>query len=228
MVQPRYNTRPAHQIIAGLAKNVGLESAFGFTARQSVEAQIKPTGHAIAALDKDGVWQEESTRASHSITFATPSGKVEFASDALKTAGFDALPEFHPPFAEPDLQSFRLLTGHEFAHTGTSTQNNRYLAALADENQLWIHPARAARLGIEDESWVVVKSATGEVRVKAKLTEGIYPEAVWLTHGYGHTARGQKLAFGKGVNDNFLVEDRAEPIAGGAALGETIVKVGRG
>ncbi|MBI4788221.1 MAG: molybdopterin-dependent oxidoreductase [Chloroflexi bacterium] len=228
VVKPRHDTRPAHEIIAGLAKSVGLESAFGFTARQSVEAQVKPTTESLTALDNDGVWQEDYKPVNGVARFATPSGKVELVSDTLKKAGFDPLPAYEPPLAEPGLHDFRLLTGHEFAHTGTSTQNNRYLAALCDENQLWIHPARAARLGIENGSWVVVKSATDQVRVKAVLTEGIHPEAVWLAHGYGHGTRGQTRAFAKGANDNILTADRAEPMAGGAVLGETIVTVGRG
>lgn len=227
VVSPRYDTRPGHAIIAGIAKSAGLESAFGVTARQSVEAQIKPTGQTFDSLDKDGVYQE-SKPAGGEIVFATPSGKVELASDSLKGAGFDALPTYSPPLTAPGLHEFRLLTGHDFAHTGTGTQNNRYLAALSDENQLWIHPARAARLGIENDGWVMVKSKIGEVRVKAKLTEGIYPESVWLAHGYGHGTTSQKISYGKGANDNLLIEDRAEPVAGGAAMGETIVTVARG
>ena len=64
--------------------------------------------------------------------------------------------------------------------------------------------------------------------IKARLTEGIHPEAVWLSHGYGHGVKNQKLAYGKGVNDNLLVGIRAEPIAGGAALAETLVTVRKG
>ncbi len=228
IVKPRHDTRSAHAIIAGLAKSVGLESAFGFTARQSLETQLRPTGETAELFDKHGVWQAKSDGVYGTPVFATPSGKVELASDALKKAGFDPLPIYEPPLKEPDLNSFRLITGHEVAHTGTSTQNYSYLAALSDENKLWVHPARAARIGVENDSLVVVQSETGEVRAKAKLTEGIHPEAVWLSHGYGHTAQNQKRSFGRGVNDNLLVGVRAEPIAGGAALAETIVTVKRG
>jgi len=228
VVNPRNDTRPAHAIIMGLAKNAGVESAFGFTAQQSIETQLKPASQTIASLEKSGVWRDKAEGVFGTLRFATPSGKIELASETLKKAGFDALPVYQPPFTIPDLHSFRLLTGHEFAHTGTSTQNNAYLAALSDENLLWIHPARAARLGVENDSWVLVKSDTGEVRVKAKLFEGIHPEAVWLAHGYGHTVKSQKLAYGKGANDNWLLTDRAEPMAGGASLSETIVRVSRG
>ncbi len=228
VVSPRHDTRAAHAIIAGLAKGAGLEAAFGFTARQSAEAQLKPTGEALLALDKQGVWRDKTDGVYGAPRFNTPSGKVELACAALKAAGFDPLPAYEPPLVEPDLQSFRLLTGHEFAHTGSSTQENPFLAALSAENRLWIHPARAARLGIEEDNWAVVKSEIGEVRVKAKLTEGIYPEAVWLAHGYGHLVKSRKSSLDKGVNDNLLVGVRAEPIAGGAALAETIVTVRRG
>ncbi len=228
VVSPRYDTRPAHAIIAGLAESAGIASAFTFTAKQSVETQMKPMGQTESTLEKQGVWRGKDDGLYGTPRFGTPSGKVELSCDALKTAGFDPLPVYEPPLTEPDLQSFRLLTGHEFAHTGTSTQENPYLAALSNENRLWIHPARAARLDINNEDWVVVKSEIGEVRVKARLTEGIYPEAVWLAHGFGHAVKSRQLELDKGVNDNLLVGVRADPIAGGAALAETLVTVRRG
>ena len=64
--------------------------------------------------------------------------------------------------------------------------------------------------------------------MKARLTEGIYPEAVWLAHGFGHAVKSRQLELDKGVNDNLLVGVRADPIAGGAALAETLVTVRRG
>jgi thiosulfate reductase/polysulfide reductase chain A len=228
VVNPRYDTRPAHAIIAGLAKSVKLESAFSYTARQSIEMQLMLTNETAATLDKHGIWRNETAKIYGTPRFKTPSGKVELACNSLSKVGFDPLPIFEPPSTQPDLHSFRLLTGHDFAHTGTSTQNNPYLAALSNENQLWLHPARAARLGIENGNPVLVRSETGEVRVEAKLTEGIHPEAVWLAHGYGHGVRSQKRSFNKGVNDNLLVGDHAESFAGSPALAETIVTVTRG
>ncbi len=228
VVQPRFDTRPAYAIIAGLAQRVGLEAAFGFNARQSVEAQLKPTGETAALLDKHGVWRLQEGSINGPLRLTTPSGKVELESDTLKKAGYSYLPVYEPPLTEPDAHSFRLLTGHDFAHTGTSTQSNAYLAALHDVNELWIHPLRAAQLGVEHGSLVVVKSESGQVRIAAKVTEGIHPEAVWLSHGYGHGAASQKLSLNKGANDNLLVSIRAEPITGSPALAETIVTVERG
>jgi thiosulfate reductase/polysulfide reductase chain A len=228
VVRPRHDTWPAHAIIAGLAKWVGIESAFPVTARQSVEKQLAPLGVTADTLAKAGVWQGKPFAVDTLPTFGTPSGKVELSSESLKNAGFDALPVYQAPLAAPDLKSFRLLTGAEYAHTGSSTQNNPHLAALSSENSLWIHPARAARLGIEQGGWAIVKSDIGEVRVRAQLTEGIHPEAVWLAHGYGHGVASAKVSYGKGANDNLLIGVRAEPIAGGASLAETIVTVSRG
>ncbi len=228
IVKARNDTWPAHRIIAILAQGAGLGAAFDFTARQSVEAQLKPTGETATLLDKQGVWQGKSEETSRPPHFATPSGKLELASSALQKAGLDPLPVYEPPLVTPDLNSFRLLTGHNFAHTGTSTQTNPYLSALSDTNELLMHPARAARLGVENGSWVVVKSNCGQVRVTARLTEGIHPDAVWLGHGFGHSVKGKGPTLRKGANDNELVEIRAEPAAGGACLAETIVSVSRG
>ncbi|MDP2727882.1 MAG: molybdopterin dinucleotide binding domain-containing protein, partial [Dehalococcoidia bacterium] len=111
--------------------------------------------------------------------------------------------------------------------TGTATQDNAYLHALSSENRLWISSTRAARLGIGQGDWVVVSSPTGEIRIRAHITEGIHPEAVFMVHGFGHSVRAQRLAYHGGVNDNGLTSEASEPIAGGAATGETIVRVRR-
>jgi len=118
--------------------------------------------------------------------------------------------------------------GKEAMHTQSTTQSNPWLASISSENRLWIHADRAARQGIENGDWVTVTSPVGEVRVRARVTEGIHPEVVYLAHGYGHGVQSQRLSYGKGANDNVLIADRVEPVGGGAALGETIVTVRKG
>ena len=71
-----------------------------------------------------------------------------------------------------------------------------------------------ARLGIADGDRVQVASEVGEVVMRARVTQAIHPEAVFLVHGYG-------------VNDSALLADRTEPFAGSGATGEAALLEGR-
>ena len=80
------------------------------------------------------------------------------------------------------------MVGRTAAHTHVSTQNNLYLSELVPENLLWINDQAADRLGIKDGEYVEVASplkTTG--KIKAKVTELIHPEAVFMLHGFGKT-----------------------------------------
>ena len=72
-----------------------------------------------------------------------------------------------------------------------------------------------------------MRSDAGAVRVRAHVTEGIHPQAVFLAHGFGARNRRLSLAAGRGANDNDLVTGRGDLAAGSAATGETIVSVAR-
>jgi thiosulfate reductase/polysulfide reductase chain A len=227
VVKPLYNTKPAYEIITGLARALGLGNYFTFSVRDVIKAQLAPLNLGLVDLARAGVWRQARAPA-YGASFATPSGKVELYCRRLRAAGFDPLPSFTPPHRRSRrADAFHLIHGRDFAHTGTATQNNAYLHALSPENYLWIHPARAARLGIGPGDWVLVESEVGQVRVRAHLTEGIHPKAVFLAHGFGHQVRAQRLAYNKGANDSALIPVTVEPIAGGAALGEVTVRLRR-
>ncbi|MHB1132667.1 MAG: molybdopterin-containing oxidoreductase family protein [Chloroflexota bacterium] len=228
VVEARFDSKPPVDIIQRLAGSVGLWTTVGFSVEDVAAAQLKPLGVDLAQLRARGVWRQTAVAGAQSLSFATPSGKVEVLSAALEAAGFDALPEYSPPLVRPDGgHSFRLLHGRESYHTGTGTQNNAWLHARARENRLFINADRAARLHIQDGDEVLARSEVGELRVRARVTQGIHPQAVFLMHGYGSQARAQRQAFGAGVNDNELVVDRSVGGSVSAAGAETIIQVTR-
>lgn len=226
VVATLYDSKSPAEIIGGLATALGLEAELAFSVEDVATARLQPLGIDLAQIREHGVWHQKGAPVAQAPTFATPSGKVEIASARLEAAGFRALPEYSPPLVRPNGgNTFRLLHGRESVHTGTGTQNNAWLHALAGENRLQINANRAARLGIRDGDEVMVRSEVGEVRVKAHVTEGIHPQAVLLMHGYGTRARAQRRAFGRRVNDNDLIVDRSGDMGVSAASCETIVQV---
>ena len=65
---------------------------------------------------------------------------------------------------------------------------------------LWIHPDRAAPLGIADGDEVDVNGGGRySGRMKANVTHWIHPDAVFMLHGYGATVPLATRALGLGV-----------------------------
>lgn len=228
VVKTLYDTRPAYEIITGMAQAAGIGEAFDFGIEDVIRDNLSPLGRDLATLSRDGIWREAKDPSYGVPSFSTPSKRIELYSRRIEEAGFDPLPAYSPPLVLPrEIDAFRLVQGREAAHTGTGTLNNAYLHGLSSENRLWISATRAARLGIKSGDMVLVTSQAGELRVEARVVEGIHPEAVFLAHGFGHNVRLQRLSYHRGVNDNGLVAVAKEPVAGGAASGETIVRVRR-
>jgi len=93
------------------------------------------------------------------------------------------------------------------------------------ENVLWINSKRAKELGIEDGDMVEVKSEQGKGIIKAKVTDFIHPEAVFMLHGFGHESPLALRSFKKGLSDALLQKNVSDEVGGSPGLHETIVEV---
>jgi len=117
------------------------------------------------------------------------------------------------------------VVGRNALHTHISTQNNPYLNEICPENELWINSRKAEDLGIQDGREVTVASKVGQGRLKAKVTDLIHPEAVFMLHGFGHESNLAVRCFQKGCSDAVLQENLSDRIGGSPALHETFVDV---
>ncbi|MBM4295687.1 MAG: molybdopterin oxidoreductase, partial [Deltaproteobacteria bacterium] len=155
----------------------------------------------------------------------TPSGKIELVSSLMENAGFPSFPEYQPVAVPPE-GHFRMMVGRCAAHTHVSTQNNVLLSELVPENELWINPGPAGKLGIKDGAYVELASPLGtNGRIKAKVTEFIHPEAVFMLHGFGKTVPVQTRCYQKGASDALLQENVSDKVGGSPALDETLVQI---
>ncbi len=228
-VSPRYDTRPGWQILKQLADRLGLGKYLPYETIEDIwNFQLQDLGVKIEDFDARGfvvlsdqtlLWDREE-----GLKFKTPSGKIELVSSLMENAGILSLPPYVPAAPAGD-DAFKLLVGRTAAHTHVSTQNNLYLSELVPENLLWINSRAAARLGIKDGSVVEVASPLGGARIKAKVTEMIHPEAVFMLHGFGKTVPAQTRCYQKGASDALLQENIADKVGGSPALDETLVQV---
>ena len=161
------------------------------------------------------------------LSFDTPSGKVEFWSDQLAAKGFDAVPKYtkHP---EAPADHFRLITGRSPVHTFSRTQSNPLLHDLVSDNEVWVHAATAARLGLKHRDWVRLKNQDGATsnRVRVKATQRIREDTVYMVYGFGHKAPMLKRANGRGASAAALNTRYAtDPLMGATSIHANFVQL---
>jgi thiosulfate reductase/polysulfide reductase chain A len=228
-VSPRYDTRPGWLILKQLAQRLDLDRYFPYETiediwnfqLQDMDVKIEDFNAKgfVALTDQTLLWDREK-----GLKFKTPSGKIELVSPLMESAGF---PSFLPykAAARSNNGTFKLLVGRTAVHTHCSTQNNLYLSELVPENVLWINNAPANRLGIKDGDLVEVVSPMATAKIKAKVTDFIHPEAVFMLHGFGKTVPAQTRCYMKGASDAILQENVSDQVGGSPALDETMVQV---
>ncbi|NIR41014.1 MAG: thiosulfate reductase, partial [Actinobacteria bacterium] len=130
---------------------------------------------------------------------------IELVSTALAEAGHAPLPRFEP-IDDPEPGSYRLLYGRHPAHTFAKTQNTPVVAELFPENVVWIAASEAARIGVHQrqEVWLQNQDGVVEGPVRARVTERIRSDCVFMVHGFGHRAPGLTRANGLGASDTAL------------------------
>jgi thiosulfate reductase/polysulfide reductase chain A len=228
-VSPRYDTMPGWLILKELADRLGVGNYLPFRNEEELlNFQLEGTGIKIEDFDAKGfvslseepiLWDRMN-----GIKFKTPSGKIEFRSSMLEQNGYPSFPEYRPVEPPPE-GTFRLIVGRCAVHTHVSTQNNPILSELVLENVLWIHPEGAEKAGIRDGQWVEVSSSQGTQTIRAKVTDQIHPEAVFMLHGFGRQVPAQTRCYGKGASDNVLLRNVSDPVGGSPGLHETFVTV---
>jgi thiosulfate reductase/polysulfide reductase chain A len=88
-----------------------------------------------------------------------------------------------------------------------------------------------ARLGLKSGDYVTLRNQDGVVsnRVKARVTEAIRPDCVYMVHGFGQTARGLRGAYLRGASDAQLITRYAtDPLMGGTGTNVNFVTIEQG
>ena len=137
----------------------------------------------------------------------------------------------HP---EPPPGMFRLLFGRSPVHTFGRTTNNRFLSTCYDENEIWINAEVARSLpafidkALHSGDYVVLRNQDGVVSnpIRAKVTQRIRGDCVYMVHGYGHSAKGLTFARGRGASDsNLVTQYKTDPIMGGTGMNVNFVSL---
>ena len=151
------------EILSTLLKRAGLGGDFeSFAARGPVHVPAEPV---IQFRD---------------LTFPTPSGRIEIASER---AAADGHPRVPLPLADPRpaQERLRLLSPSSSWSLNDTFANVAKIAAHVGPATISMHPADAAARGLAEGDPVVVANATGRLTMRLALTETV-PRGVALSH----------------------------------------------
>jgi thiosulfate reductase/polysulfide reductase chain A len=232
VVESPHDQKPNWWIAKKLAEKLGLGNYFPWKdVEEYINHRMTSAGLSFDELKKNGIilgakqpnYFDEGVPAE----FQTPSGKIEFYSLQLQQAGFDPVPKYKRPASGP-AGSFRLLYGRAPVHSFSRTQTNRILSDAMSENEVWLNANIAERYGLKSGDYIKLKNQDGVVsnKVKVKATERIRQDCVYMVHGFGHTAKGLKHAFGKGASDSqLLTRYETDPLMGGTGMNVNFVTI---
>lgn len=228
VIEPMWESKPAWWMAKQLGERLGLHEYFNYNDFDEVIAwQLDQLGISYEELKIKGVMVFPRKKGSPYIDpslpfkFNTPSGKVEFYSARLASAGFDPMPVY-TPYPEPEEGYYRLIYGRAPMHTFSRTANNPNLTDLMDENTVWVHPRVASLWRLEEGKYTYLKNQHGLIAtfpIKIRITERIRWDSVYMVHGFGHNQKDLSRAHGKGTNDTQLITNvMIDPLMGATGM----------
>ncbi len=242
---PLGESRNFVDVVCHLANELDLNLGFD-SARDFIEEACKATeGIAEAGgfeyIKKHGIWHDKTAQ----VEFVKRE-KVNLFSERLNKSGHAGLPSWmsHPDHKKLNNNELIMTTFKVPVHTHSRTQNCKWLMEIYHENPAWINAATADRLGIKENDWIKLESSIGELITKARVTQGVHPNAISISHHLGHWAFGEfasgeksfiniendsdsKLVWweNNGAHLNKIIPNYGDPISGAMCWNDTVVSV---
>jgi len=220
VIAPVGDSWPDWKIVFELGRRLGYGEDFPWqTAEEAIDYQLEPAGVTVADLranGKTGVRIEALKYNKYrEQPFKTPSGKVEFFSSRLATAGFAGVPFEHglgdDPISFADQSADYPMLGISGSRDIRFTNSQfRVIPALLRGGAgcvVDIHPDDAGRQGFAEGDRIGIATPKGAIEMTARLSTTIRPGSIRLAWGWGD--------FDPRASLNVLTEDdRRGPISG--------------
>jgi anaerobic selenocysteine-containing dehydrogenase len=205
LVEPPGECRNNHEVICALGKRLGAKHpGFDMTPRQLIDASLRQSGWGGLAELEAKRWidcQPDFAAAHYLNGFAYPDGKFRFKPDwptvpfqrwhrNTITTPLPELPDHWEVIEEADSEHpFRLATSPARGFLNSSFSETPTSRANEGRPEVMIHPQDAARCGVADGDAVVLGNRRGEVRLHAKLFDGVrrgvlIAESLWPNSAY--------------------------------------------
>jgi anaerobic selenocysteine-containing dehydrogenase len=155
--------------------------------------------------------------------WATPSGRLEFYSEALAAQGIAPMPDWAPDaIAARDAARWplKLLTAPGYYQSHTAFSGNVTLRRRAGAPECVLHPDEAAKRGVRDGDGVTLVNDAGEVRMQLRVSDEIAPGLVLVV---GQRSSGES----DDTTVNMLCSTRYSDIGEGATYQSTYLDIRR-
>ncbi|HEY4918749.1 MAG TPA: molybdopterin-dependent oxidoreductase [Xanthobacteraceae bacterium] len=228
LIEPPGECRSNHEVVAALARRLGARHpGFDMSPRELIDWTLQKSGWGTLGELEAKRWidcQPDFATAHYVHGFNWPDGKFRFKPDwpnvpfrsNYRSGPYEhmpALPDHWDVIEEADdAHPFRLATSpaRNFLNS-TFTETPTSQAKERDRPEVMIHPDDAAAAGIGDGAEVVLGNMRGEVRLHARLFDGVrrgvlIAESIWPNHAY---------ADGRGIN-TLTGADAIAPYGGAA------------
>jgi anaerobic selenocysteine-containing dehydrogenase len=222
--------------------NLGFRTAEEFVRMACARTPGVRAAGGVDYMKAHGIWSDRETEPA----VAAPA-RMNLRSEKLAVFGFDAIPGWMsaPEHAHLAPDELILTTFKVNVQTHSRTQNCKWLTELHHENPAWMHPEAAGRRQIRDGDLIIVESERGRLTTRARVTEGVHPKALAISHHCGHWAWGEyasgrrshghreeadsrnKWWKGNGSHPNRIIPNRGDPIAGSMCWNDTVVTVSK-
>jgi len=185
-IEPLGEALPNTEIFRRLARALGFDEPCFLDSDETLAATAIARHTDLATLRAAGwvrVGPPPGTARFANGGFDTPSGKVEFYSEAARQQGVDPLPDYIAPLehagsALAERYPLAMISPPARHFLNSSFVNVASLRASEGEPWLDIHPEDAAARGVEDQSYVRVFNDRGSVRLRARVTDRARPGVV--------------------------------------------------
>jgi len=233
-IAPQGEAKSNLAIFNRLARAMGLRDPCFDDTERDIVRQILGSGHPyVAGITLDDLMRGPVPLKVPGVVlgagrFPTPSGKIEFFSEAMARDGFDPLPAYIPvaesPEASPDLHRkypLYFLTPSGKAILNATFAETEAVARLDKRPTIEIHPEDARERGIRPGDLVRVRNDRGECYLFAEVCERVRP-GVTVATGLWWNAQCPG-----GGNVNKTTPDRPADIGGGSTFHTNLVQVER-
>jgi anaerobic selenocysteine-containing dehydrogenase len=210
---------PDWKIVFELGRRLGLERDFPWrTAEEAIDYQLEPSGITVAKLRENpmGIEASKTTYRKYLTEgFATPSGKVEIASERLREQGYEAVPYLKGwqgnPISFADRSCEFPMIGISGARTGQFTHSQFHtitsLLKREPEGYADLHPGDASALAIASGDLLKIETPRGHIGVRARISDVVHPGAVRIAWCWGGSNPDMNL-------NNLTDDDARNPVTG--------------
>jgi anaerobic selenocysteine-containing dehydrogenase len=223
-IAPLGEARSNVWLFSQLAQHMGFpEPCFRDSVDELIEQAL--SGRALGEITRDDLEEKKRIRVAPGgdLPFATPSGKVEFYSNALAAQGLEPLPTFHA--AEESRRGANSVEFPlEFLPRKADNYMNSTFANLPGHQKMespglvMMHASDAGARQIHEADLVEIYNARGKMQLRAHI-DGSVPAGVVAA-----SLNWNKLSIG-GTNVNALTSERLTDLGRGATFYSTLVEV---